>query len=176
MRHLDGDQLNALFSDFRERAFHLETAPSYAEGDDPEAEAFRKWQAGIPDDDDSWYRPWDDMIRGITSSGRKVQRVRVVSVPHSHYVEFSMAFSVSNIAAGEDIRWLPSNLVDAADAVTDDFWLFDEALVAFTLFDPDGNFAGAATSTDARIIDYAVGVRDRLWEKAIPHVEYVRRQ
>ncbi|GAB0102412.1 hypothetical protein JMUB6875_13800 [Nocardia sp. JMUB6875] len=36
-----------------------------------------------------------------------MQRVRVVTEPHTDYIRFAIAITAGNVAAGEDIRWLP---------------------------------------------------------------------
>lgn len=54
-----------------------------------------------------WHEPWLALIRDTTATGRLVQRVRVVSVPHGDYTRWGLSVAALNIAAGEDIRWLP---------------------------------------------------------------------
>jgi hypothetical protein len=78
-----------------------------------------------------------------------------------------------NIAAGEDIRWLPRHLISPADVSADDYWLFDDNYVVFTVFEPGGRFAGEAATTDPTIVAYCRAVRDRVWQAAIPHSHYV---
>jgi hypothetical protein len=78
-----------------------------------------------------------------------------------------------NIAAGEDVRWLPRHLINPDELSTDDYWLFDDKLVVFTVFEPSGRFVGGATTTDPVIVNHCLAVRDRVWQAAIPHHRYL---
>jgi hypothetical protein len=113
-----------------------------------------------------------DLVRQATDAGRTITRVRVVSVPHVDYTRWGLAVAEHNIAAGEDIRWLPRHLVDPAELPRDDYWLFDDDRVVFTVFEPGGRFAGGVVTTDPRIVDRCRTVRDLVWDAAIPHGEY----
>lgn len=170
MQHLHGDTFDQLFRDFTERAFHLETRDSYTVPE--EAEPLRKFIAGEPDDY-AWCEPWDTLMREVTVDGRLVQRVRIVTVPHAEYTKFLVATTPDNISAGEDVRWLPRHLAESGDTAADDFWLFDDNLVAFSVFEPDGSWNGAAVTTDPVIAGHCRTIADRVWRSAIPHRHYV---
>nr|WP_218022470.1 DUF6879 family protein [Nocardia amamiensis] len=64
------------------------------------------------------------------------------SPSHTDYTRWSLVVAHQNIAAGEEIRYLARRLIDPAELTTDDFWLFDDKLVAFTVFEPSGQFVG----------------------------------
>jgi len=167
---LQGEAFDALFRGFDRHAFHLEVQDSYHTPE--ESGPFELFLTGRPDDF-AWHRPWLDLVREATAAGRSITRVRVVSVPHVDYTRWGLVVAEHNIAAGEDIRWLPRHLVDPADLPADDFWLFDDDRVVFTIFEPSGRFAGGAATTDPRIAGYCREVRDRVWSIAIPHDQYV---
>nr|WP_228566341.1 DUF6879 family protein [Nocardia sp. SYP-A9097] len=95
-----------------------------------------------------------------------------MTVPHVDYVRWSLAVSPLNIEAGEQIRLLPRHAVDGEELPTDDYWMFDENTVAFTLFDPRGAASGAAVTTDPVIVRRCASVRDSLWSRAVPYAEY----
>ena len=171
MELLQGDAFFDQFPTITRRAFHLEVQDSYHTPD--EAGPFAAFLAGEPDDL-VWHRPWLDLVRTVTSSGRTIDRVRVVTVPHVDYTRWGLAVAPYNIAAGEDIRWLPRHRVDAADLPADDFWMLDNDRVLFTVFEPSGRFAGGASTCDYRIVSYCRAVRDRLWAAAVPHDRYVQ--
>ncbi|RZU49182.1 hypothetical protein EV385_0918 [Krasilnikovia cinnamomea] len=172
MRLLQGPLFEDLFRRFEHTAFHLEVDDTY---DTPEeSEPFRKFLAGEPDDF-AWHRAWLDLVRETTKSGRSVERVRVVSVPHVDYTRWGLTVAPLNIAAGEDIRWLPRDRLDGSDITADDFWLFDRSRVVFTVFTPDGAFCGGAETRDPAIVQRCVRVRDDLWTRAIPHSDYADR-
>lgn len=85
---------------------HLEMRDSYMR-DDPE---FIRWQEGYrydPADRDSWWRSWLDVVAETTGRGVVMRRLRVVSEPLSDYVRYEYDGTFSNVAAGEDVRWLP---------------------------------------------------------------------
>jgi hypothetical protein len=169
MRLLLNSRFDELFRTFERSAFHLEVADQY---DLPEeSEPLRRFLAGEPDDY-AWQQPWLDLIRRTTAAGRRVERLRVVSVPHGDYTRWLLTISSLNIEAGEDIRWLRRDAVNGLAVATDDFWLFDHERVVFTLFGADGSFAGGAETRDRAIVERCRRVRDQLWPIAIPHARY----
>ncbi|MBF6296381.1 hypothetical protein IU459_02355 [Nocardia amamiensis] len=170
MQLLTTEEQEELFRKCRERAFHLEVQDAYAVED--EAEALAKFlETGEFEYDPEWEH-WDNLVREVTSSGRVIQRVRVVTEPHADYTRFLHATTVSNIESGEEIRWLPRHTVDPAELTADDWWVLDNDTVVFTAFRPDGNLAGFAVTTDSFIVRHCCAVRDYVWHLAIPHVEY----
>ncbi|MBG0562772.1 DUF6879 family protein [Actinoplanes aureus] len=171
MRLLLNGAFDELFQTFESSAFHLEVSDEY---DLPEeSEPIRRFLAGEPDDY-AWQKPWLDLIRGATAAGRRVERLRVVSVPHGDYTRWLLTISALNIQAGEDIRWLRRDAVNGLALAADDFWLFDRTRVVFTLFAADGSFAGGAATQDREIVAHCRRVRDELWPVAVPHADYVR--
>ena len=170
MRLLLKGDFDDLFRAFEESAFHLEVADVYHSPE--ESEPIRRFLAGEPDDF-AWQKPWLDVIRDATAAGRTVRRLRVVTVPHVDYTRWLLSISSLNVDAGEEIRWLPRHLVNGLPSTADDFWLFDDNRVVFTLFAPDGTFAGGAQTEDPAIVENCVRIRDGLWRSAVPHAVYV---
>ncbi|MGH3737189.1 MAG: DUF6879 family protein [Micromonosporaceae bacterium] len=170
MELLQDKAFEGLFRRFRRTAFHLEVQDSYQTPE--ETGPFQLFLTGQPDDL-AWHRPWLDLVRGVTSSGKSIKRVRVVSTPHGDYTRWGLWVAPHNIAAGEEIRWLPRHLLEPGAVTADDYWLFDDDTVAFTVFEPGGRFAGGAVTEDREIVTYCRAVRDRVWSAAIPHDEYV---
>lgn len=169
MRLLQGPAFYKVFDTLERSAFHLEVEDTYHTPD--ESEPFQKFLGGQLDDL-QWHRPWLDLVRKTTDAGRRVERVRIVSVPHVDYTRWGLSVAPSNVEAGEDIRWLPRDLLGDADVTADDFWLIDRRRVVFTVFTPDGTFSGGAETVDPAIVDRCTLVRDALWNIAIPHAEY----
>ncbi|AHH20989.1 hypothetical protein NONO_c62180 [Nocardia nova SH22a] len=95
----------------------------------------------------------------------------MVTVPHSDYHRWLLSVTASNIDAGEDIRYLPRDL--AGEVPDDDFWIFDSQKIAFNLVDEEGKPAGAAVTTDVRIVSICLSIQARLWSDSIPYSEYV---
>jgi hypothetical protein len=158
-----------LFHAFQETAFHLEVQDSYHTPD--EAGPFDKFLSGERDDF-TWHQPWLSLVREVTDAGRQITRARVVTVPHVDYTRWGLTVAPLNIAAGEDIRWLPRHLTANMELTADDYWLFDDSLVVFTVFEPGGRFAGGAATTDPYIAGYCRRVRQEVWERAISHTQY----
>jgi hypothetical protein len=170
MEFLQGEDFDRLFRTFERTAFHLEVQDLYHTPE--EAGPFGRFLAGEPDDF-GWHRPWLRLVADATRAGKRITRVRVVTVPHVPYTRWGLTVAPLNIEAGEDIRWLPRHLTSERDLTADDYWLFDDRRVVFTIFEPTGRFAGGAATSDPRITEYCKTVRRTVWDRAIPHDRYV---
>ncbi|WP_067535869.1 DUF6879 family protein [Nocardia crassostreae] len=159
-----------LFGEARKSVFHLEVRDTYAVPS--ESEPFRRFLAGEPRRPDEGWEAWSSLIGACRSRGVTVSRVRVVTVPHSDYQRWLLTETPDNIAAGEDIRYLPRHLVGPDQAPADDFWLLDDVKVAFNLVDEEGRPAGAAVTTDPDIVAYCHRSKERLWSMATPFGRY----
>jgi hypothetical protein len=168
---LQGEAFDDLFRTFAREAFHLEVQDTYHTPD--ESGPFNLFLTGQADGF-AWHQPWLNLVRDVNATGKRIRRVRVVSEPHVDYTRWGLTVAEHNIAAGEDIRWLPRHLIDSAELTGDDFWLFDDDRVVFTVFEPGGRFAGGAVTTDPTIVERCRAVRDRVWQAAIPHLEYTK--
>lgn len=124
--------------------------------------------------DPAFTAEWYSLMGDVTGSGTSVQRVRVVTEPHTDYIRFALATTPGSLAVGDDIRWLPRNRAPVA-LPDDDWWLFDERLVAWTVFERDGTaLPGWVASTDPLIAGHYAELRDQLWSKAVRHDDYTR--
>jgi hypothetical protein len=152
-----------------QRAWHLELRDTYnvASEDEP----FRRFLAGEPDNY-AWLDEWLTFVREVTAAGVLVQRARIVTVPHGDYTRFGFAVAPYSIAAGEDIRYLPRHLTSDIDFPREDFWLFDDDRLVLSVFSPDGRTGGFAQETDPGLTAQCRTVRDQVWTRAIPFVEY----
>jgi hypothetical protein len=169
---LTGDDFSQLFRDFQRSAFHLEMQDEYGVAD--EVEPFRKWLSGEPDDY-AWVRDWHELIKAATAAGKTVSRARVVTEPVTDYVRFEHAMARFNIAAGEELYWVPRHLTEHITFPEHDFWLIDEQTVAFNIFSADGKTFGARLVTDLSTVDTCIRVRDQVLAVGIPHREYILR-
>ncbi len=156
-------------------AVHLEMRDSYAVG--TEADAFRAWQAGVrlnPADRASWWRPWLDLITETVSRGVVMRRARIVSEPVTEYIRYEHSGTFTNIAAGEQIRWLPRRQALDIALPGADFWLFDDRLIRFNIFTGDGDWAEPAfeLSDDPATAKLCGTAFDAVWERAVPHEKY----
>jgi hypothetical protein len=122
-------------------AVHLEMRDVYATS--AEDEGFAAWKRGHrldPDDRESCRRPWLDLVQEVTAKGVAMRRARVVGEPQSEYIRYEHSFTFTNVAAGEEIRWLPRRLASDLALPENDFWLFAGNLVQFNVFDGDGRW------------------------------------
>ena len=169
MELLTGEAFYELFRTFERTAFHLELKDSYHTPE--EAGPFNLFLTGAQDEF-VWHQPWLKLVRQARQAGKSMTRVRVVTVPHSDYARWGLAVAPMNIEAGEDVRWLPRHLTEGIDFPIDDYWLFDDSRVVFTVFEGDGRFLGGREVEDPAIIDQCRRVHDQAWALAIPHSEY----
>lgn len=150
-------------------ALHLELRDSYLP-DDPDWQA---WQSGSRFNPAERWRPWFDLIRDTTGRGVEVRRARIVSEPISEYVRFEYDVTEGhNLAAGEDVRWLPRHQTVGLTIPPSDFWVFDERAVIWNHFGGDGSSAGKEYSDDPAVAQLCVAAFDAVWERAVPHLEY----
>jgi hypothetical protein len=119
-------------------AVHLELRDSY----DPDTPQYAEWLAGTP-------RPvpanqeWFDFVREHTARGVRFRRARIVSEPLSDYIRFEHEATAGlNVAAGEEVRWLPRRLCAGLCVPVNDYWVFDGQLVRFGYFAGDGAYLG----------------------------------
>jgi hypothetical protein len=166
---LSDEDFYRLFDTFDREAFHLEMRDSY--GVATETGPFARFLTGEPDNL-AWHEAWLSLVRRVTASGRRITRARIVTEPHVDYTRWGLTVAPHNIAAGEDIRWIPRQLVDF-DLPPHDFWLFDDERVVWTQFDDDGQFVGSVPETDPELIDQCRDAHRVVWSIAVPHDEYV---
>ncbi|MGW7351257.1 DUF6879 family protein [Streptomyces sp. NPDC054784] len=154
-------------------AVHLETRDAY--GVENEIEGFAAWRAGHrvdPDDRASWWRPWLDLVQEVTGKGVEMRRARIVSEPVSDYIRFEHAGTFTNVAAGEQIRWLPRRHASDLALPGNDFWLFDGELVQFNVFDGSGRWVHTDQTDDAAVVQLCASAFEAVWERGIPHEKY----
>ncbi|NEA53559.1 hypothetical protein G3I60_05160 [Streptomyces sp. SID13666] len=151
-------------------ALHLEMRDAYAV--DNETGRYAQWRSGHrfdPADEASWWRPWHTQIAETVARGVEVRRARIVSEPVTEYIRFEFDGSFMNVAAGEQVRWLPRRRASDIALPGNDFWLFDERIVRFGHFTGDGEYTGEEWTeepTVARLCSTAFGA---VWERAVPH-------
>ncbi|WP_413801533.1 DUF6879 family protein [Streptomyces iranensis] len=156
----------------RRSAVHLELRDIYTPGD-PD---FADWRAGVRFDPAERWRSWFDLVVATTARGVRMRRARIVSEPVSEYIKFEYDVTGRhNIAAGEEVRWLPRR--KAADLALPgaDCWVIDDEVVIFNHFDGNGNW-DPATSMDVRtepaLAKLCGSAFEAVWERAVPHTEY----
>ncbi|MFD9535578.1 DUF6879 family protein [Streptomyces sp. NPDC060010] len=155
----------------KESAVHLEMRDAY-QPNDPE---FIAWQQGKrldPADRSSWWRPFLDVVTEVTGRGVAMQRARIVSEPVTDYIRYEYDVTFPNVAAGEQVRWLPRrNAADIALPGTD-FWMFDGEAVLFTYFSGIGEVVDREWCTEPATVELVKSAFGSVWERATPHEEY----
>jgi hypothetical protein len=154
-------------------AVHLEMRDSYAV--DYEKGPFADWRAGFrhdPADRASWWRPWLDLIQETVGRGVVVRRARVVSEPVSEYTRFLYDGTFTNVAAGEQVRWLPRRQASDIALPGNDFWLIDGRLIRWNHFTGEGASAGGEISEDPAAAKLCADAFETVWDRGIPHDNY----
>ncbi|MER7752775.1 DUF6879 family protein [Kitasatospora sp. NPDC097643] len=154
-------------------ALHLELRDVYSV--DNEAEGFQAWKDGRrldPMNRASWWRPWLDLVQEVTARGVVVRRARIVSEPASEYIRYEHSFTFTNVAGGEEVRWLPRRHASDLALPGNDFWLFDGKLVQFNIFDGDGRWVHTDETSDPTVAARCAAAFDAVWERAVPHEKF----
>ncbi len=162
-----------LLAGCRESAVHLEMRDHY---DDPdEAPRVAAWKAGHrpdPGNRASWWRPWLDMVAETVERGVEIRRARIVSEPVSEYTRYLYDGTFTNIAAGEQIRWLPRQQASDLALPGNDFWLFDGRLVRFGYFSGEGTYLGDEVTDEPAVAKLCGDAFESVWARATPHEDY----
>ncbi len=77
-----------------------------------------------------------------------------------------------NIAAGEQVRWLPRRRAVDLCLPVNDYWLFDNRLLRLHYFSGDGEIIEDELSDDPSIVELCAHAFEAAWEHAIPHHQY----
>ncbi|MGW2840396.1 DUF6879 family protein [Streptomyces sp. NPDC001493] len=162
-----------LIRSVRESAVHLEMRDTY--GVENEIDGFAAWKQGhrlSTEDPASWWRPWLDLVQEVTAKGVVIRRARIISEPVSEYIAFEHSGTFTNVAAGEQIRWLPRRSASDLALPGNDFWLFDGRLVQFNIFDGVGRWVHTDQTEDPVVAELCASAFEAVWERAVPHEKY----
>jgi hypothetical protein len=77
-----------------------------------------------------------------------------------------------NVAAGEQVRWLPRRNASAIALPGNDFWLFDIEWVHWNHFTGDGSSGGAEITDDLAAAKLCTATFESVWDRAVPHDQY----
>lgn len=152
-----------LFRTFEHAAFKFEVRRAY--GLPSEDLPFQQFLGG-QDPGTAWLQDWLDLMESQTSTGRRVERVRVMDDPPSDYLRFEIFMTPHNLAAGEDIRYLDRRRGEELELPTHDFWLFDSRRLAILHFDEDDLFLGFETIDSVEAVLQHCHWRDVAWTRA----------
>jgi hypothetical protein len=150
-------------------AVHLEMRDEYTP-DDP---VFIDWQAGIAVEPKERWREWYDLVLVTTARGIRVRRARIVSEPITDFVRYEYELTDGlNIAAGEEVRWLPRRQASDLALPGNDFWLFDSRVVRFGYFAGNGAYLGDEVTEDPTVAKLCGSAFESVWRRAIEHHSY----
>jgi hypothetical protein len=153
-------------------ALHLEMRDTYA----GTSQDFAAWQAGQSLDRAQGDAEWHAVIQPLIERGVDVRRARVISEPVSDYIRFEHEMTPgSNLAAGEDVRWVPRRRVSSLAFPGNDFWLVDDQ-VLFLHFSGDGSLVDTELVTDATTVKLCHAAFESAWERGIAHRDYQPKQ
>jgi hypothetical protein len=149
-------------------AVHLEMRDQYTP-DDP---LFLAWLADgqitdptLPD--------WYDLVRTHVARGISFRRARIVSEPLSDFVRFEYLITPGlNVAAGEQVRWLPRRRASDLCLPGNDFWVLDDRMVRFGHFAGNGDFLDHEWCEDSAVVNHCATAFEAVWERAIDHADY----
>lgn len=157
-----------LLRSVRRVAWHLEMRDSYA-GSSP---SFAAWKAGDPYDRSAADRAWHAVVASVIDRGADVRRARIVSEPVSDYVRYEYeATPAANLAAGEQVRWLPRRRASDLALPGNDFWLLDDRVV-FNHFSGDGTWIDIEIADDPAVVKLCTVAFEVVWERGVGHEDY----
>lgn len=165
-------EFGELWDTFRHTAFKYEARDRYDVAS--EHESLRRFLAGEPDPERAT-RPWLAKMKAATGEGRRVERVRVVTEPHTDYVRFLLTGTPLNLEAGEDIRYLPRERAAGLGLPMHDFALFDSARLVLLNFDEQDRPLPHELVTDPVAVLRHCQWRDTAWHYAVPYEQYTGR-
>ncbi|MFE9063233.1 DUF6879 family protein [Streptomyces violaceusniger] len=160
-----------LLANTRESAVHLEMRDDY--GTNPRLEAWQRGERVDWADRESWWHPFHQTIADAVARGVVIRRARIVSEPVSEYIRWEHYATHANIIAGEEVRWLPRRQATDLLMPANDFWLFDGNLLRIHHFAGDGSHVTDELNTEAEALKMCSVAFEEIWQRAIPHSEYI---
>jgi hypothetical protein len=169
------EEFDATFETFRATAFRLETLPSYS--DETEDAEFALFLAGksLPERS-TRTEPWLKRVADTTATGKRWQRVHLVSHPLTDYLRFELVGYEANAEAGEDVRIASRDAHPELAGLRQDFWLFDaetpQASVLLMRYDAVGRLTGFERTTRPDILSRCRHERDLAVARSVSLRDY----
>ncbi|RJL23301.1 hypothetical protein D5H75_32930 [Bailinhaonella thermotolerans] len=150
-------------------AIHLEMRDTYT----PNEPSFLRWKETGEVAVEEFWSDWKALVRATVTRGVTIRRARIVSEPITDFIrlEYEMTGPL-NVAAGEQVRWLPRRQASDLALPGNDFWVFDDKLVRFGHFAGDGTFTEHELRDEPHVIQLCATAFEAVWERAIDHSEY----
>jgi hypothetical protein len=171
---LSSPEFSNLFLHYRRSAFRLEVLQEYAVG--YEDKPFQDFLLGKPRYTDKVHQAWIDLIKSSKASGKSMSRVHIINEPLTDYLKFELLWPYrDNVDAGDEIHLVvckdglwPSSLP------RQDFWLFDDNLVADMIYDDSFGFVQAVLSNNPDVINQRKSWRDEALRLSMPYGQYMK--
>jgi hypothetical protein len=149
-------------------AVHMEMRDAYT----PHDQRFLDWLAGKPLPEHA-NPEWSRLVRAHVARGVRFRRARIISEPLAPFIRFEFDITAdTNIAAGEQVRWLSRRRASDLCLPGNDFWLFDDRLVRFHHFSGVGEIIEDEMSDEPAVVRLCATAFEAVWERAVPHAEY----
>ncbi|MFD0068758.1 DUF6879 family protein, partial [Streptomyces sp. NPDC127574] len=110
-----------------------------------------------------------------TGLGKRFGRVRVVDEPLTEGQAFLLARAPSNVAAGDEVRYLLRSEADRLSLPELDFWLIDSHTLLTLVFDDADTTLGVTVTEEPAEVLAACQVRDAAWHFASSTADFARR-
>lgn len=156
-----------LLASCQHSAVHLEMRDVYYS-----TERFTAWQHGERvdwSDRSSWWSDFSQQTLDAVERGVVVRRARIISQPPTDYVRWEHYVTVANVAAGEQVRWLPRRRATDLSLPSNDFWLFDGDLLRVHHFSGDGAIVEDEITRHPGLVAHCATAFEAVWERAAPH-------
>ena len=165
-------EISHVFQDFEHTAWRLETRRGYAT--DRNGPNWARWKAG----EDFTHDPpdvWRTNVETQTAAGKRFERVRLVDDPLTEGQRFLLARAPSNVAAGDEVRYLLRTDAVRLGLPDFDFWLIDSRTLLRFVFDEDDTTLGVTVTQEPAEVLAACQARDAAWHYAIRTAEFAAR-
>ncbi|MER5643965.1 DUF6879 family protein [Streptosporangium sp. NPDC002524] len=161
-----------LFGKAQHSVTHLELRDTYGHG----GPSYQAWREGASIEQIIEFdpiEPWVNLVRANVDRGVTFRRARVISEPVSDYIRFEHAATPhSNLAGGEQVRWLPRPKAAGLALPGCDFWQLDDGLVCFVFQSGDGDPVGYDLVDESAVAKLCSSAFEAVWERALDHAEY----
>ena len=131
------------FETFRSRAFRFECLPIYRVAS--EKGAFINFSRGEKNPPSDFNENWIEILKKVSSRRAEIQRVRLLTSTPTEYIRFECEWGYKRQTKyGEKILFLEENTFKKINnfSITIDYWLFDEDIAYYMIYDFVGQFMG----------------------------------
>ncbi len=170
-RQVTDEQFDELFENYRYTARRLEPRDRYNTG--LSTEPLRHYLSGGLTDY-SFMDRWTGKVGRWTSQGKRMARVRVVSEPLTDDARFSLHVARLNVAAGDEIRYLPRQRARELELglPDEDCWIFDATTGLIIHFDEDDRPTGHELIEEPAEIVRRLHWFDAAWHHSVSREEF----